>query len=236
MRPHSLIIAALLACSAACSAPEPASERASDAVLWPGLTDAAHDHVNHRLDQIEALPEMRGGALFLGDSITEGAPLYAMFPELQTANHGIAWDTTQGVLLRLGQVTRHTPDRIFLLIGTNDTNYTDDPAQISSNILEIADQLRAALPQSELYVLSILPRGGASNAVISSANLTLDAEANAHDYVYLDLASPMRAPNGEMQPALSYDNLHLNVHGYAVWEATLRACVWRGCPSGLTAP
>lgn len=89
------------------------------------------------------------------------------------------------------------------------------------------------MPATELYVLSVLPRGGPGNAVITGVNQRLEDAAAVNSFVYLDLATAMRAPNGEMQPALSYDNLHLNVHGYAVWEEVLRTCVRDGCPDGL---
>ena len=232
----SLSLSFVAACSHAVVPDEPTMpDRPSGAVHWPGIDPRAVDHVNARLDQIESQPELQGGVLFLGDSITEGAPLYAMFPGLNVRNQGIGWDTGEGVLLRLNQVTRHTPDRIFLLIGTNDTNYTDDPARIGGNILTIVERLGEALPQTELYVLSVLPRGGQNNAVIPAVNALVRAAAETSDFVYLDLARAMRAANGEMLPALSYDNLHLNVHGYAVWEEVLRTCVWDGCPAGLPA-
>lgn len=240
-------VSLLLAFSAALSACSPASQnspamsgadaelegRATGAVLWPGLPPEAHEYVNRRLDEIEGAPPLQGGVLFVGDSITDGAPLYAMFPNLKTSNHGIAWDTTDGVLLRLAQITRHSPDRLFMMIGTNDTDYTSEAAQISGNIFSITDALSAEMPETELYVVSVLPRGGPGNAVISEVNADLEAGALARPYQYLDLASAMRGPDGEMDPALSYDNLHLNVQGYAVWEKTLRDCVWNGCPNGL---
>lgn len=212
---------------------ETAVYRQSGAVLWPGLPERAHQYVNMRLDQIEALPTLTGGVMFVGDSITDGAPLGAMFPNLKVANHGIAWDTTDGVLLRMSQITRHDPERIFFLIGTNDTDYTNDHEAISRNTIEIVDRVHAALPSAELYVVSVLPRGGPGNETIKAVNENLQTSAEIYPYVYLDLASAMRAENGEMNPALSYDNLHLNVHGYAVWEKVLHECVWNGCPSGL---
>lgn len=231
----SLLFAGLVA--ACVTPPEPNLDvpvaRATGSVQWPGLVPQSHDHVNRRLDQIEAQPTLQGGVLFVGDSITEGAPLHTMFPGLTLANQGIGWDTTEGVLLRLGQITRNTPERLFLLIGTNDTNYTDDPARISGHILDITNALEVAMPATELYVLSVLPRGGPGNAVITGVNQRLEDAAAVNSFVYLDLATAMRAPNGEMQPALSYDNLHLNVHGYAVWEEVLRTCVRDGCPDGL---
>ena len=233
MRLQSLLIAALLACSAACSAPQPASERASGAAMWPGLTEAAHEHVNRRLDQIEVLPILQGGVLFVGDSITEAAPLETMFPGVETANQGIGWDTSDGVLLRLGQITRHQPERIFLLIGTNDTNYTDDPARIANNILEITARLSTTLPESELYVLSVLPRGAPLNQTVTGVNEIISVAGGSGDYVYLDLASALRADNDELPPALSDDNLHLNAAGYAIWAEQLDTCVRHGCAEGL---
>ena len=225
----------LCGCISSVPAPElevaDASEpRASGAVHWPGLPPESHEYVNRRLDQIEQAPQMEGGVIFVGDSITDGAPLYSMFPNLSAGNHGIAWDTTDGVLLRLGQITRHRPDRIFMMIGTNDTDYTSDPAHIRDNIFSIAEALDNALVDTDLFVVSILPRGGPGNAVIAAVNEDLREGASTRPYRYLDLASAMRGPDGEMDPALSYDNLHLNVHGYAVWEATLGDCVWTGCP------
>lgn len=224
----------IVGCTHTTEAPEPVKlERLSGAVHWPDIDPRAVEHVNRRLDQIEGQPPLEGGVLFLGDSITEGAPLSAMFPGLQMRNLGIGWDTSEGVLLRLNQVTRHAPERLFLLIGTNDTNYTDDPDRISGNILKILDQLRSALPETELYVTSVLPRNLPNNAIIPAINAALTLAAEDADFVYLDLARHMVAPNGEMIPELSYDNLHLNIHGYAVWEEALRACVWEGCPGGL---
>ncbi len=230
-----LLAAALLFAATACADPKLPAERASGAVLWPGLTSAAHDHVNRRLDQIEALAPQRGGVLFVGDSITEDAPFETMFPGLRSANLGIAWDTSDGVLRRLGQITRHQPDRIVLLIGTNDTNYTDDPARIAGNILTIAELLSAARPEAELYVLSVLPRGGPGNQTLTGVNqILVEAASEVPTFTYLDLASDMRAPDGEMLPSLSDDNLHLNTAGYAVWAARLDTCVRRGCPDGLS--
>jgi lysophospholipase L1-like esterase len=225
---------ALSACALVQSPPEPIQiDRPSGAVPWADIDPRAIPHVNRRLDEIEWQPMLDGGVLFLGDSITEGAPLSTMFPGLNLRNQGIGWDTSEGVLARLNQVTRHTPERIFLLIGTNDTNYTDDPSRIAGNIETIATRLREQLPDTELYVVSVLPRNAPNNDIIPAVNDQVKAAAEESGFVFLDLASAMRAPNGEMITALSYDNLHLNVQGYAVWEEVLRACVWDGCPDGL---
>ncbi|MEO1552417.1 MAG: GDSL-type esterase/lipase family protein [Pseudomonadota bacterium] len=232
---RAFILATLTSIAVSCAPSDaPAEiERASGSVMWPDLLRREHVHVNRRLDEIEVLPPLQGGVLFVGDSITEGAPLTTMFPGLEVANHGIGGDTSEGVLLRFGQITRNAPDRLFLLIGTNDTNYTDDPDRIGGNILTIAERLNAALPETELYVISVLPRSGKKNAIIPGINAMVSTAAETADFVYLDLASAMRAPNGELIPALTYDSLHLNEQGYAVWAEVLQTCVRAGCPNGL---
>lgn len=225
---------ALTACGQIDAPPEPIQlERPSGAVYWAEIDPRAIPHVNRRLDEIERQTKLDGGVLFLGDSITEGAPLYTMFPGLNIRNQGISWDTSEGVLARLNQVTRHEPERIFLLIGTNDTNYTNDPSRIAGNIETIATRLRDQLPGTQLYVVSILPRNAPNNDIIPAVNDQVKAAADGSGFVFLDLASAMRAPDGEMIATLSHDNLHLNIHGYAVWEEVLRACVRDGCPDGL---
>lgn len=226
--------AMLVGCASLTPPAGPAADaRASGSVLWSGLPPESHQHVNRRLDEIEALPVMQGGVLFIGDSITEAAPLDTMFPNVQTANHGIAWDTTDGVLLRMNQITRHAPERIFLMIGTNDTYHSLDASPVSTNTIEIIDKISDAMPDSELYAVSVLPRNEPNNRVVSTFNQTVREAAADRSFVYLDLAQAMRAPNGELRPELTYDNLHLNDEGYRVWASVLDGCVRNGCPEGL---
>jgi lysophospholipase L1-like esterase len=210
-------------------AAEPAHEPVHDSRIWEGLVPPAKAHVAARLPEIDRLQPLQGGVLFIGDSITEGAPLYAMFPGVALANYGIGWDTSDGVLLRLDQVRRNQADRAFILIGTNDVNYTQSPERIAKNILSIVAQLATDMPDTELYVISILPRETPNNALVAAANAILESSAPDAGYVYLDLATPMRAEDGTLRADLSFDGLHLNVHGYSVWARALDGCVRDGC-------
>ncbi len=233
-------VLALALLFAACSRSQPAVAAAEgdavpDSRIWEGLVPPAKQHVAWRLPQIDSLEPIQGGVLFVGDSITEGAPLYAMFPGLTQANYGIGWDTSDGVLLRLDQIRRNQPQRIFILIGTNDVNYTDSSERIATNILSIVARLSVDMPDTEIYVTSILPREQPGNAVLAGANAILQDAATDGSYVYLDLASYMKAADGTLRDDLTFDGLHLNVHGYAVWARVLETCVWQGC-SGVTPP
>ena len=81
--------------------------------------------------------------------------------------------------------------------------------------------------------MSVLPRNEPNNRVVSTFNQTVREAAADRSFVYLDLAQAMRAPNGELRPELTYDNLHLNDEGYRVWASVLDGCVRNGCPKGL---
>jgi hypothetical protein len=229
-----LIVAALSILIAACSTSRAlesvsANDNASDSRIWPGLVPPAKEHVALRLPEIDSLKPLDGGVLFIGDSITEGAPLFAMFPRLSQANYGIGWDTSDGVLLRLDQIRRNRPDRAFILIGTNDINYAPTSEGIAKNVQSIVAKLSTDMPDTEFYVISILPREKPNNAVLDGANAILKSGAASGGYVYLDLASHVRAADGTLRKDLTFDGLHLNVHGYAVWSKVLETCVWKGC-------
>lgn len=229
-----LLLAAFALLMAACTKAQPQAAapdagQVFDSRIWDGLVLPAKEHLARRLPEIDGLQPLKGGVLFIGDSITEGAPLNAMFPGVSLANYGIGWDTSDGVLLRLDQIRRNQADRAFILIGTNDVNYTQSSERIAKNIVSITAQLASDIPGTELYVISILPREAPNNAVLAAANVILEQSAADAGYVYLDLATPMLAADGTLRADLTFDGLHLNVHGYSIWATALDSCVRNGC-------
>jgi lysophospholipase L1-like esterase len=224
-------IVTALACFVLIAAPPAQAQDEELPPVWPGFIAPAKEHVARRLPQIQALAPLQEGVLFIGDSITEGAPLWAMFPGLPSANYGIGWDTTDGLLLRLDQVRRNVAERAFILIGTNDLGYQHSARHIASNIQSIVAELLPDMPGTEFYVISILPRDPQFIAILAEANKLLRDEAEDGNYVFLDLASRMMAADGSLREELTYDSLHLNVHGYAVWARALDRCVRHGCTS-----
>ncbi|WOI53463.1 GDSL-type esterase/lipase family protein [Parvularcula sp. LCG005] len=197
--------------------------------IWPGFVPDGRAHVAGRLPVLEAYDTLDGGVIFLGDSITEGADLPTLFPRVETRNFGIGWDTTDGVLTRLSQLARHHPDRLFLLIGTNDTGYDHGPDHIALNIIEIVHRLQRSLPETDIYVLSILPRETAGNMTILPANRLVAEAAQKEGFTFLNIAPAFAAEDGTMLPELTGDGLHLNDEGYTVFSELLRPCVEEGC-------
>lgn len=199
------------------------------ASIWPGYKREAKTHVSQRLLELESLAPIEGGALFIGDSITEFAPLASMFPGVLIANYGVGWGTSDGLLLRLDQLTRNAPDRVFVLIGTNDIHYDQPPEHIAGNIVSAVTALRRDMPGAELYVISILPRETESMAVVKATNALLEERAAASGYVYLDVSQALAAPDGSLRADLTTDGLHLNAAGYAALSRAMGPCVLSGC-------
>jgi lysophospholipase L1-like esterase len=176
-------------------------------------------------------PPAAGGrretAVFLGDSFTQDGDWATWFPDLDAVNLGVSGDTTEDVLARLDAVVAAAPDEVLLLIGTNDLSIRRTVESLVRNIQTILVDLRRELPGTRLLLQSILPRGRELAAQIREANIHLRQFAATVRAQYLDLWPAMALPDGEIDPALSDDRLHLNAAGYEAWLLELRPGIER---------
>ena len=212
---------------------EPASTAPGAPEVWPEYNEVEREYVEPRLTEIAETPEPEGAVLFVGDSITQGADLASLFPGQAVSNHGIAADRTQGVLHRMDQITRGTPSKIFLMIGTNDLHQDGaEPSRIASRVGTIIDTLRDREPQAELHVVGILPRAASMAEAVAEANMGIRDEAERAGVTYIDLTSVMADGDGKIRDELTYDDLHLSKEGYRVWADSLRPCVEGDCTGG----
>lgn len=186
-------------------------------------------HVAKRSAEIAASPVEDGGALFVGDSITDaGGDWSRWFPGVRTSNQGIGGDRTAALLGRMDQITRGAPDRVFLMIGTNDLS-GGAPAQAAEGALAVARGIKAGLPDAELYVQSVLPREADKADDVVAVNARLAAAADGAGYTYLDLHAHFATDRGALRAELTEDGLHLVDEGYALWAGLIDACVREGC-------
>ena len=223
---HSSSLAFLTLILGACTNPTPSKDTAAEepAEAWD-----YEAHVAKRTAEIDAAPVECGGVLFVGDSITDaGGDWTRWFPGVVTSNQGIGGDQTRAVLARMDQVTRGTPERVFLMIGTNDLP-GGTPKAAAEGAIAVAAAIRRGLPDAELYVQSVLPRGTDLADEVRAVNARLAAAAGEGGYTYLDLHSRFATPEGTLRPELTYDDLHLEEAGYALWAELIDECVRRGC-------
>jgi predicted alpha-1,2-mannosidase len=177
----------------------------------------------HRKDHFERLPDTKHEIIFLGNSITDNAEWFELFENPNVKNRGIGGDDTDGVLGRLDEVVRSRPDKIFLMIGTNDLAAGKSVEYIISNYRLILRRIREASPETQVYIQSILPTEDAihttrNNRDIMRINKELRAIAGDEGLVYIDLFTPFATPENKLNMDYSLDGLHLNGAGYELWK------------------
>ncbi|WP_051541950.1 GDSL-type esterase/lipase family protein [Clostridium lundense] len=95
-------------------------------------------------------------SVFLGDSITEGMSFYEVLDESHVvAKKGL---TVFKAEKELAKVMNLNPKNIYILLGNNDLfEETLTSKQFITEYTKMVKTLRKSLPQSNIYILSILP-------------------------------------------------------------------------------
>lgn len=165
--------------------------------------------------------------VFFGDSITYESNF--QHPGLKIVNLGYSGDTLVGMAARIPMVQAVSPEKVFLLGGINgltDANLSQSAQQYEA----LLDQLQAALPDAQIYIQSVLPVSKEKetsltnichNETIVAFNKLLEEMAARRGHVYIDIHS-LYCRNGELDPQLTYDGLHLQKHAYEQWEAAVK--------------
>ena len=162
-----------------------------------------------------------GCVIFLGDSLTDFLNLNELLPGINAINRGIAGDTTRGVLHRLDEVIRHKPEKLFLLIGTNDIAIGVSPEKIASNIREIITRIKEGTPGTKIYLQTLLPTNSSlhrdrPNDKINAVNEMLKPIAVETGCELVDLHA-LLSENGELPGRYTFDGLHINGEASQKW-------------------
>ena len=166
--------------------------------------------------------------IFLGDSLTDNNEWAESFPELNIGNQGIGDDTTSGVLHRLKETTNLKPSKIFIMIGINDLFNGVSRDVILKNYTSIIEEIRKDIPNTEVYIQSLLPTNSdltysnVDNDDILWLNENLRKLASDNGYAYIDLYSLFEDENNNLNKQWTIDGIHLNGPAYEVWETALK--------------
>lgn len=165
-----------------------------------------------------------GEIVFVGDSITEFNPIEELIESsLKIYNRGIRGITSLQLLDHIEeQILGLKPKIIFLMIGVNDLK-TREPQLVFETILTIIKQVKKNLPQSKIYLQSILPINESSkfirnkNRRSTKSVLILNKLLSEIDNVYwLDLHSLLRDSNNELPERYTTDGVHLTIDAYRI--------------------
>ena len=180
--------------------------------------------------------------LLIGDSITHGWKrhpelLNQFFGDQQVVNLGHPADKTENILWRLANhnMENISPKVAIVLAGTNNSNddeYTEE--QIAGGMEAIVQLLRAKLPDTQILLLGIFPRGSRDQRInlksglteaamnpqwekIDRVNRIIETFSDGEHIIYLNINPAFLNDNGDLPVTVMPDLLHPNGKGYEVW-------------------
>jgi lysophospholipase L1-like esterase len=172
----------------------------------------------------------KGGIVFAGDSITEGYPLFELFPRtLPLYNRGIGGITSVELLENLNvHILDLKPKKLFLLIGTNDLGKGASVEDTAETIKKICMKVIYTYTETKIYLISVLPVDNSreagrtiqgpqtrTNEAIRRLNQILQKYvAGTAGLKFLDIHSLLVNNEGNIQEAYSTDGIHLSIEGY----------------------
>ena len=185
-------------------------------------------YYNDKKSLFEILPKTNKSIIFIGDSITDGCEWSELLQNPNIKNRGIGSDTTYGVLKRLDNIIQSEPEKVFLMIGINDLGRGESVSEITSNYDKILERLTKNVPNSEVFVQSVLPiskqklNTQISNEKVRSLNKEIKQLSQKYNLNYIDLYSLMISEDDQLISDVTTDGNHLNGSGYEIWRNAIQ--------------
>lgn len=172
--------------------------------------------------------------VLIGDSITHGweeagkSVWEANFGHIPTLNLGFSGDRTENVLWRFeqGELDGISPKLSVIMIGTNNTGHRmDTPESIRDGVAQIIAELKQRVPESEVLLLAIFPRGkdntDSQRMNNQHANALLKALATQENVMFANINQRFLEDDGTLSEDIMPDLLHPNETGYRIWAKAL---------------
>lgn len=179
------------------------------------------------------LKKMRYNAdiVFFGDSITLASDFGLRFPDKRIVNLGIGGDTLAGMTQRIPMIEALKPEKIFIMGGIN--GLTDhNMAKMFASYRQLVEKIHSATPNAKIHIQSVLPVSKVKemslmchNKTIRAFNIQLRQLAGEKNFIFVDLFS-VYEKDGQMNPQLSPDGLHLNKDAYIHWEHAIETFIY----------
>ena len=223
----SVLMGALAACSST-HTPKNVADSVPPALKPAPLEEEwAIDWWMPRHEEKLALRSTRPELVFMGDSITQGwegkgaEAFDQTFGQWRTLNLGFSGDRTENVIWRLqhNEVTGIDPKLVVLMIGTNNTGHRmDPPDDIAAGVTNIIGELQTRLPNTNILLLAIFPRGETADdpkrVNNRAVNQRIRSLAERPGVFYANLNTVFIDGQGRLNSAIMPDLLHPNAEGY----------------------
>ena len=180
------------------------------------------------------------GAVFLGDSRTEGLFLYsglktghfytAVGATVESVFSKKNFETESGEKVPLlDAVAEQDCDKIYIMLGINELGWSKVKT-FHDQYAKLVDRVRADHPEAKIVLQSIPPVSAkqeakktyVNNARIAEYNGVIQALAEEKECYFLDVAACLTGGDGLLPKDLNFDGIHLNPAGCKVWLNYLR--------------
>jgi lysophospholipase L1-like esterase len=223
--PLRLLYALLLATSAVFAADEVLTDKSSSAkvlALYQKTLAAA-----------QKSPPAPGGIICVGSSHMQyWKSVLADLAPLTVHNFGIGGSRmNQAADLFIDNLAiPFKPRAVILYEGSNDINAGTKPEEVLANFRKLYGKLHAALPQTRLYVLGVVPSPGKrfeKIADLKQTNELLAKECDTQPWMkFIDVTSPLLGADGKPKEELfKPGDIHMLPAGYAVWKSVIAPVV-----------
>jgi len=118
------------------------------------------------------------------------------------------------------------PRAVILYEGSNDINAGTKPETVLENFRKFHGKLHAALPQTRLYVLGVVPSPGKrflKIAELRKTNALLAQECATQPWMkFIDITEPLIGADGKPKAECFIPgDIHMLPAGYAVWKSVI---------------
>jgi lysophospholipase L1-like esterase len=173
-------------------------------------------------------PPPENGTLFIGSStFTKWTALENEFRDFKAINRGFGGSTIPEVNNYVRRiVTKYKPKRIVFYAGTNDIAEGHSGKQVSADFETFAKQIQAALPDTEVYFISmsVAPSRVQWQSEYETGNALIRSfvEHTPH-FHYIDVTPVMHDKQGKLRADyFIFDRLHMTPSGYSAWTPIIR--------------
>ena len=179
--------------------------------------------------------------LFLGDSHLEIGKWYTLFRgRFPIRNMGISMSRITDATEIAERLDPGKASALVILSGSNDLTAGASVNECMVFFRQLFDTIQTKFSDRPVIILSLPPAGrglggqslSSINSNISELNNELELEAVRYGFTFLDITSFLAKGEG-LNPALTFDGLHLNDAGYNVIASPLFQALTRACPDNL---
>ena len=219
--PLRLLCALILTTSAVFGADEVLTDKSTSAKVL-----ALYQKV---LAGAQKAPPAPGGVICIGSSHMQlWKSVKQDLAPLTVVNYGIGGSRmTQAADLFIDNLAiPFKPRAVILYEGSNDINAGTKPETVLEDFRKLYGKLHAALPQTRLYVLGVVPSPGKrflKIAELRKTNALLAKECATQPWLkFIDITEPLIGADGQPKAECFIPgDIHMLPAGYAVWKSVI---------------